>query len=46
MKAVYAARMFDMKRSSSSRKRVLSVERIGAEFNTFADAEPVSVAPR
>jgi hypothetical protein len=42
----YAARMFAMKRSSSSRKRVLSVERVRAELSTSADAEPVSAAPR
>src|SRR6476661_867279 len=42
----YAARMFAMKRSSSSRSRVLSAERLLAEFNTSPEAEPVSVAPR
>src|SRR6266481_9837207 len=41
-----AARIFAMKRSSSSRKRVLSVERDFAEFKTSSDADPVSVAPR
>jgi len=33
-----------MKRSSSSRKRVLSVESDFAEFKTSSDADPVSVA--
>src|ERR1700738_4324309 len=44
--APYAARIFAMKRSSSSRNRVLSLERVLAEFNTSSDADPVSVAPR
>ncbi len=35
-----------MKRSSSSRKRVLSLDRLRAEFSTSSEAEPVSVAPR
>jgi len=35
-----------MKRSSSSRKRALSVERVLAEFKTSSEADPVSVAPR
>ena len=43
---IYAARILAMKRSSSSRKRVLSVESVRAEFNTSSEAEPVSVAPR
>ena len=45
-RCIYAARIFAMKRSSSSRNRVLSVERVRAEFNTSAEADPVSVAPR
>ena len=35
-----------MKRSSSSRRRVLSLDRLRAEFSTSSEAEPVSVAPR
>ena len=42
----YAARIFAMKRSSSSRSRALSLERLLAEFSTSSEAEPVSVAPR
>ena len=42
----YAARIFAMKRSSSSRSRALSLDRLLAEFNTSSEAEPVSVAPR
>jgi hypothetical protein len=41
-----AARILDMKRSSSSRSRVLSAVSVRAESNTFSEAEPVSVAPR
>ena len=44
--APYAALMFAMKRSSSSRSLVLSLERVLAEFSTSSEAEPVSVAPR
>ena len=42
----YAARIFAMKRSSSSRSRALSLERLLAECSTSSEAEPVSVAPR
>ncbi len=35
-----------MKRSSSSRRRVLSLDSVRAEFSTSWEAEPVSVAPR
>jgi len=42
----YAARMFAMKRSSSWRKRALSLESVFAEFNTSPEATPVSLAPR
>jgi len=37
-----AARIFVMKRASSSRSRLLSVESERAESSTFSDAEPVS----
>src|SRR5207253_10379539 len=43
---LHAALIFAMKRSSSSRSRVLSVDSVRAEFNTSSEAEPVSVAPR
>jgi hypothetical protein len=41
----YAALIFPMKRSSSSRRRVLSADSERAEWSTSSDAEPVSVAP-
>ena len=37
---------FERKFSALARRRVLSVERVRAEFNTSAEAEPASVAPR
>ncbi len=42
----YAALILAMKRSSSSRSRALSLERVLAECSTSSEAEPVSVAPR
>ena len=44
--STYAARIFAMKRSSSSRSRALSLDKVLAEFNTSSEAAPVSVAPR
>ena len=44
--ASYAARILAMKRSSSARRRVLSLDNVRAECSTFSEAEPVSVAPR
>src|SRR3954453_2337096 len=38
--------IFAMKRSSSSRRRVLSLDSVRAEFSTSSEAAPVSVAPR
>ena len=46
VKATYAARMLAMKRSSSARRRVLSLDSVRAEFSTSSEADPVSVAPR
>src|SRR5829696_9481488 len=44
--APYAALIFAMKRSSSSRRRALSLDRVRAELSTSSEAAPVSVAPR
>src|SRR6266404_4969265 len=40
----HAARILAMKRSSSWRNRVLSLDSVRAEFSTSSDADPVSVA--
>jgi hypothetical protein len=46
MTRTQAARILAMKRSSSWRNRVLSLDSVRAEFSTSSDADPVSVAPR